>query len=300
MGEQEKNIQRKFIIGSEWLSYKLYMGTQTTDTFIRTQLLSIVRMLQQKEIIDSWFFIRYADPDFHLRLRFRLKDSCKIAEVTSLVYDTIQPLVEERLMHKVQIDTYSRELERYGYYTIQESENMFRINSEKIITLLHTINDDEHKRWLWGMKAIDTLLNSFGYTLVEKRDLLSELKTSFGKEFGINKKVRKQLSMKFRIYRKNIEELLDTSNPNEVDMLLKGYKQAYKTVWDSITKKVASTELKKYRNYLMDSYIHMHCNRLFPSKQRMNEWVLYDLLYQHYYSQYARKQKQTKALALAG
>ncbi|MBQ0734566.1 thiopeptide-type bacteriocin biosynthesis protein [Aquimarina celericrescens] len=299
MLEKTKDIQRKFIIGSEWLSYKIYMGTQTTDTFIKNQLPRIIGDLQEREMIDSWFFIRYADPDFHLRLRFRLKDTNQIGTLAKVLYNILEPMLEERLIHKIQVDTYSREIERYGYYTMEVSEELFNINSEMMITLLNAMNDDENKRWLWGMKAIDTLLNEFDYNLEQKRNLLLELKTDFGNEFGVNKNVRKQLSMKFRKYRKSIEEILQPDSQHEVDPLLKDYALSYRGVAKKTIRKLRKESLQKDTDYLMYSYLHMHCNRLFPSKQRMNEWVLYDLLYQYYYSQLARRKKENESMKIA-
>ncbi len=299
MLEKTKDIQRKFIIGSEWLSYKIYMGTQTTDTFIKSQLPNIIGDLQEREIIESWFFIRYADPDFHLRLRFRLKDTNQIGTIAKVLYNVLEPMLEERLIHKIQVDTYSREIERYGYYTMEVSEELFNINSEMMITLLNAMNDDENKRWLWGMKAIDTLLNEFDYNLEQKRDLLLGLKTDFGNEFGINKNMRKQLSMKFRNYRKFIEEILQPDSQHDVDLLLKDYALSYHGIAKKIIQKLRKESLQKDTDYLMYSYLHMHCNRLFPSKQRMNEWVSYDLLYQYYYSQLARRKKENKSMKIA-
>ncbi|WP_158447872.1 thiopeptide-type bacteriocin biosynthesis protein [Aquimarina longa] len=299
MVETTQNIKRKFIIGSEWLSYKLYMGTQTADTFIKTQLSYIINDLEKENCIDNWFFIRYADPDLHLRIRFHIKNPNRISQITSRLYTVLQPLVNDRLIHKVQVDTYSRELERYGLQTIEESEALFRINGELIIDILTAIDDDENKRWLWGMKGIDILLNGFEYTLQEKRDILFELKTDFANEFGINKNVRKQLSMKFRTYRKEISRLLNPKSENEIDTKLHKYTKEYQKIASIISSKKQSKDTPIYKNYLMYSYIHMHCNRLFPSKQRMNEWVLYDLLYQYYYSEYARGKKQNEIMKIA-
>lgn len=46
--------------------------------------------------------------------------------------------------------------------------------------------------------------------------------------------------------------------------------------------------------FTLEGYIHMHCNRLFSSRQRMNEWVIYDFLYQYYRSQVARRKNIKK------
>ncbi|NOQ27509.1 MAG: hypothetical protein GQ564_19270, partial [Bacteroidales bacterium] len=52
-------------------------------------------------------------------------------------------------------------------------------------------------------------------------------------------------------------------------------------------------------NDLMGSYIHMLMNRLFKSKQRTHEMVIYDFLYRYYKSEIA-KRKYKPQLQKAG
>ena len=60
---------RSYPPGSEWLYLKLYAGPSTVD-----RILCALRPLTESphalEAADRWFFIRYADPHWHLRLRF--------------------------------------------------------------------------------------------------------------------------------------------------------------------------------------------------------------------------------------
>ena len=44
-----------------------------------------------------------------------------------------------------------------------------------------------------------------------------------------------------------------------------------------------------FRTKLMGSYIHMLINRLFKSKQRLHEMVIYDFLFRYYKSEIAKK-----------
>jgi thiopeptide-type bacteriocin biosynthesis protein len=65
----------------------------------------------------------------------------------------------------------------------------------------------------------------------------------------------------------------------------------------SIVKEIISLNYNKQLlvplNDLMGSYIHMMCNRLFKSKQRMHELVIYTFLLKYYESEIARaKPKQ--------
>jgi len=283
---EAKKIKSKFVIGSEWLSYKIYMGTQTADDFIKHKLPKVIEGLKREGSISSWFFVRYADPELHLRLRFKLIAPQKITEVVSRIYDSTKSLVDNRSIHNIQIDTYKRELDRYGYNTIEQSENLFCTSSNMIMHILKMIDKDENMRWLWGMKTIDIVLNQFELSLKQKENLLFELKDDFGKEFGINKPIRKQLSMKFRNHRKHISEIIKAPLSIEIHEFFTDYKKQYSKIYNAIKSSDGYTQKKS--EYLLYSYIHMHCNRLFSSKQRMNEWALYDLLYQYYYSEYAR------------
>lgn len=62
-------IRRKFIPGSRWLYFKIYTGIKTADEVATRTLLPLLREWYEAKLIDDWFFIRYTDPDFHLRLR---------------------------------------------------------------------------------------------------------------------------------------------------------------------------------------------------------------------------------------
>ncbi len=62
-------IIREFNFGSEWLYYKIYCGVEFADTLLSNHIGTVLQKNQQLGVLDKWFFIRYSDPDFHLRLR---------------------------------------------------------------------------------------------------------------------------------------------------------------------------------------------------------------------------------------
>lgn len=70
----EETTQRNFNIGSEWLYYKFYCGVKTADKLLTEVIKPLTEELQTKQLIDKFFFIRYTDPDLHIRLRFHLID----------------------------------------------------------------------------------------------------------------------------------------------------------------------------------------------------------------------------------
>lgn len=72
--------QKTFTIGSEWMYYKIYCGVKTADDIMLKVIQPICKQLLQEQSIDKWFFIRYSDPDAHLRVRFHLTSPDSISK----------------------------------------------------------------------------------------------------------------------------------------------------------------------------------------------------------------------------
>lgn len=285
----EDRIKRNFSLGSEWLYYKIYTGHKTSDLVLTEIIKPIVHQLREEANIDKWFFIRYADPKHHLRVRFHCSDSSQLSKIIDMLYEPLNGFLEEDLIWKIQLDTYQRELERYGENTMELSETLFYHDSESIVQFLDLIegDDGEQLRWLYGLRSIDYLLDSFRFSLDEKLVLMDGLKTGFGKEFGMARPLKKQLDDKYRKERKSIENFMTFTKESEPDyetiLKILEYK---KIVLMPLTEQLLNIrkkgELQLELNNLMGSYIHMLMNRLFKSKNRLNEMVCYDILYRYY------------------
>lgn len=290
--------QRLFIIGSEWLYYNIYLGPQTSDKFLISILNPLTSELIEEDFIDKWFYIRYKDENgLHLRVRFHLCNSKNIGEVISRFHNLIIPFVENKLVANITINTYKRELERYGMNTIEEFESLFFINSKLIVNILEVTEDSPENRWLYGMRAIDTILEGWNFNLERKKQLLESIKISFGREFGVDKDIRKQLSKKYRENKGKIENIFNNTD-EELNGLLEKFKNESQIYIDAVIQKINANNTGDLFliNDLLGSYIHMHCNRLFHSNQRKHEWVLYDLLFEFYYSKLARNNMKVKAV----
>ncbi|OFX41325.1 MAG: hypothetical protein A2X08_15505 [Bacteroidetes bacterium GWA2_32_17] len=294
-------MKRTFITGSEWLYYKIYTGPKTSDRILTEAIKPVSEKLLEEGIIDSWFFIRYSDPKLHLRVRFHLTESLQLEKTIHHVHDSLIPFVETDLIWKITNDTYNRELERYGYNFIEQAEKLFFLDSVMVINILDLIEGDEGEivRWLIGLRAIDDMLEIFEYDEEQKLTYLEKLRDGFGVEFGMNKDLKSQLSGKYRTEKKTIENVMNRLNDNASEMA-----PLFKLLQEKRNKILHFTsELKNLENenkleipidQLMNSYLHMMCNRLFKSKQRLHELVLYDFLCQYYTSQKARKKQITK------
>lgn len=87
-------IQRKFIPGSQWLYFKIYTGVKTADEVLAHTIRPFLRELYAERWIDGSFFIRYNDPDFHIRLRLHIDRFENYAPIFRCFEASFQPLVE--------------------------------------------------------------------------------------------------------------------------------------------------------------------------------------------------------------
>ena len=293
------DTQRLFIAGTEWLYYVIHVGPQTSDRFLTDSLAPQADALIKSNAIDKWFFIRYKDEKgMHLRVRFHLEDPQQIGTVIGSMRAALAPYIQNRLVSDVSINTYKREIERYGATTIEDFETLFFISSELAIAIISRTDNSSEKKWLLGMRAIDVFLSGWEYDIPKKKQLLEELKNGFGREFGIDKFARKHLNRKYRDNRTEIENMVGAGDP-DFERVFEKFRQGNSKPIASIQKKVALLEEVDTDDLLKDylgSYIHMLCNRLFPSKQRLSECILYDLLFEYYYSRQARLGIQKKEL----
>ena len=288
---------RTFIPGSEWIYFKIYTGTKTADAILKNELYNYVNEMLKNGIADRWFFIRYSDPDFHIRLRLHLNETRDFNYIFNRFFESFQPIIDAGLAWNIQCDTYNRELERYGNNSISLVEELFFTDSEFTIKLLHQLNNEnsEQQRWKLALILIDSLLSAFSFELSQRKELLSTMSESFKNEFGFTQhSATKQLNDKYRNYRKEIESTMLCENEvSEMINTIKNRRQAISSTAEKIIAMEKSGELEMPLNSLLTSIIHMTMNRWFRSKNRLHELVIYDFLGRYYTSEMA-KQKYAK------
>lgn len=295
------NVQKHFSLGSEWVYYKFYCGYKNADRLLTEILKPLTIQLNKEGLIHKWFFIRYTDPDMHLRVRFKLTHSNGLGQVIKLVNEYIHPFLNWGLIWKIQTDTYEREIQRYGANSIGLCENLFHLDSVCTVNMLDLIEGDEGEiiRWKFGIRAIDEFLDNFGYTLEKRERLMEMLKIGFGREFGMNRELKKQLDKEFRQQRSEIENILNHESDSKSEMLplfnlLQERRANSKQAIEAILLLNEKEELQVPLDELLSSFIHMMLNRLFKSNQRMHEMIIYDFLFRHYKSAIAQRKSQEK------
>jgi len=105
------NKQRIYPPVSEWIFYKIYLGKNLAEELI-IELGKEANNLINQGVAQKWFFIRYSDPNFHVRFRIYCPLNNRMF-VLDKINAIISRLLSARIIHNVMIDSYHREFERF-------------------------------------------------------------------------------------------------------------------------------------------------------------------------------------------
>jgi thiopeptide-type bacteriocin biosynthesis protein len=292
---------RTYIPGSEWLYFKIYTGIKTADMILMKNLYPLALELLENRVIDRWFYIRYADPDFHIRFRIHLTKSQDFNFVFNGFYKTFYSLIDNDLVWNIQCDTYQRELERYGANTINLIEHIFFIDSELSMKLLGCLNPEnaEEHRWNISLLLIDSYFSIFSLDMNRRKQLMNQMAEGYKNEFGIkHHNMKRQLDTKYRKYKELIYSVMDINNVTDsiydkYRKLIIQYRQIILPDIHEIIRMEKEENLQIKSDALLTSIIHMAMNRWFRSKNRLHELVIYDFM-TRYYDSYIAKRKYTQ------
>jgi len=284
-------IRRTFPPGSEWLYAKLYTGTATVDRVLCEEVAPLAQEAVASGAARRWFFIRYSDPGWHLRIRFQ-GDPRRLRETVQPMLESMaQRLIDTGAAWKLQFDTYEREVERYGgAETIELAEEIFYRDSEAVVALLPSCAGDTGAdlRWRFMLAGIDRLYTDFGLDLAARLHLAERSRQGFIRTFHYDA-LRDHLATRFRAHRGSLVQLLDAPIP-----ALDHRSAAIAPIARDLLTRRHHVPI----NALLPSFVHMFINRLARSAGPEHEMVLYDYLVQLYRSCAARERKEGGRVAV--
>lgn len=272
-------VRRVFAPGSEWTYVKLYAGSATADRLLHEAVAPLARQLVAAGAADRWFFLRYEDPGFHLRVRFHGDAGAIRAELDPLV----ARLLDAGLVHDAAHSTYRREVERYGGPEgIELAEAVFHADSEAVVDLLHLFAPGAaglDARWRIGFLGTERLLQDLGLDPGARAALCRDMRDAFEREFQVGATTRKAVGARIRTELASLEDLLAAPAGGD-HPLAPGI-----AVLDDRSARIATlaTELAARRltapmEELAVAFVHMWLNRLHRSENRLHEYVTYALL----------------------
>ena len=284
-----KQHKRLFLPCDGWVYFKIYCGEITLDKLLINELHNYIEKLRTGNFIISWFFVRYYDPDHHIRLRLKIRDNKYGSEIILALNNAVQELVQNDFIWRIEIGSYDREIERYGWLNYEISEQLFYIDSTYYVSSLEYLTNDELK-FLYNFKAALDFIRMF-YPL--EKDLLNFIKISealYKQEFEITKITQRQLSKKYRSIKGIITAFLEDNNEGNFKKL----RETLSLKNFEIKKLLSAIEFSEKTSEkfsFVSSHIHMNTNRTFSSNQRLYEMITYDHLYRYYNSMMQRNSK---------
>jgi thiopeptide-type bacteriocin biosynthesis protein len=284
-------IRRAFAPGSEWLYAKIYCGVSTADRVLRDAVGPVLREALAGGGATHWFFVRYADPGHHLRVRLSGDPEALVGTVFPALERALAPLLTSAAVRRWQLDTYERETERYGGDAgIELVERLFSIDSSAVLDIIDRLDGDagSDARWRLALRGIDGLLGALGLDPVARAHLFVRARDSLGAEHRATPDLWRALGARFARERDELEKLLAQAPPfraaADAHPLADGL--AILVHRDTRIAEIAAQLRERDRAGALTprladmawSLAHMHANRLLHASQRTQEMVLYDFL----------------------
>ncbi|WP_326686743.1 lantibiotic dehydratase [Streptomyces sp. NBC_01795] len=121
--------------GEEWLYAKFYAAEDTHDELLHAGLPTLVREVGDK--LHSWHYIRYRDPEPHIRVRLHGEAEALRATALPRLAAVSRDWQETGLIKGMVLDTYRPETDRYGGPdALAHAERMFCVDSQSALAQL--------------------------------------------------------------------------------------------------------------------------------------------------------------------
>ncbi len=288
--------RRCFAPGSDWLYVRIYAGKSRHATIMRELRASVIEP-SLGSAARQWFYLPYADPEPHLRVRFQGPASKLRNIVLSRFERKLGPLLESGVVFRFELGTYQPELERYGGSAgVALAERLFCADSEAALDLLEIARDDDDLRWQIALVGIDRLLGDCGAGLERRLELARVAGENYGEEVGATVATWKAIGQKYRRYSPAIAGLLwDAAGTDEVArrirQVLAARSARIRPIWSEFEQTPALRTCKGLlEEQLPLTFAHLHAVRMLGVSGRAYELVIYDFLRRQYAAKRSTKQ----------
>lgn len=291
-------VPRVFPPGTEWCYLQLFAGVSTLDRVL-ARLAPVLAAEHARGRIDRWFFVRYPDPGWHLRLRLHGAADTLWTEVRRGLQPALAELVAEHAVHRIVHDTYRREIERYGGPDgIALAERMFHVDSTAVVASLAALTGDEHAadRFRLALISTDLLLAALVPEVAIRQAMIERVRDALAAaDLGGGVDVVRWLGDLARRERDTLESLdaldaLDGADSPLAESLARwrAHHAALVALGDELRDLECTGRLRARGPDVVQSLVHMHLNRVLRGDHRRQEAVVYNLLARVYRGRSAR------------
>jgi thiopeptide-type bacteriocin biosynthesis protein len=246
--------KQSFLPGDGYLYLKLYCNISNSN-----DLLNIIS-IKLLNINNGFFFVRYFDNKFHIRLRF-LNPTIELQNELLKIFLELKNV---DVLQSVIIDTYSPEYYRYqGRNVYAVTESLFCLDS---VFICRSLNANLLTNEFCQLIAVRHLLNLCGLLNIDNK--IDFIKMRFVKI------INKSNYMRYKEYCLIRNSVLDNQNYSNLILIYNGFLKSCSIQIEHLLDLKSILDVEKW---LFD-YFHMFCNRLFLFKQNENEKLVYEFL----------------------
>lgn len=171
--DQRRWEQKK---AAEWTYYKIYLPSGQISRFLAEKIGPWIQSLEKGLPHLRWFFVRYRDPEPHIRLRFQHKDLRELRRIEQGI-SLLRKWEREGEIRRFEIRPYQPEWVRYPPFLIQECESLFHASSRFVLGLLTQQGEEalslEQPLALW--KPLDGLFQGLGWPWEKRSQFFQSL-----------------------------------------------------------------------------------------------------------------------------
>lgn len=260
--------------GGEWLFAKLYGGRDAADRILTDEVGPWLRALEVDGIATRWFFIRYEDPEPHLRVRVQ-GDPARLASVAiPRLREAAARWQSSGLLHTIALAEYEPETERFGGTVgLELAERIFNADSVGVARMLAE-REDEVDRWQQALLGAHHLLLDLGVGVDARIALLRDVEDLYGAEFHADAGLRAQLGEQARRARHALMSRLEAPAPQWIVERSAALRPIGARLRDGIVRGEISHPLVEHARV----HLHLHVNRAMRSSARAQEFVIVGLL----------------------
>ncbi len=263
------STERNRFPGDEWVYLKLYPAPGQHEKLLVGPLRELVQILQAHELIDRWFFTHYVDSKAHLRLCFHAKEAVNTQFILAIVLPWSLQLGQSSQVLHYALDTYEREVERYGGPdAIDLLEQVFSVDSVIVSDILAYQHARPRRLTLdplaVGVFTLDHFFTFWGCDLRQRLEWVQQAseKYAFSKEFRSERKRYCDLLAPHRY----LDPLLAEQRTLLLELILP-QEPLLRALGTQVRQLVETQQLWVSENSLLSSLAHMHLNRLLGINQ---------------------------------
>jgi thiopeptide-type bacteriocin biosynthesis protein len=212
-----------------------------------------------------------------------------IGTLISFLNGQFKELYEKEIFWKVQLDTYDRELERYGPKTIEMAESIFETDSLYWLSFMNIIkNDVTYILPIFFARSVIVILDGLQLDLDQRLSIFQMLRNSYESEFAVKQQVhlRNVINKKEKDLRASVEKVLNDDFSEleeyidviELPKLLSEFEGKVKRIYKNNIDRLDLADIIQ----MVPSLIHMHAIRCFAIKPRENELFAYNILWSYH------------------